>query len=103
MPRPAFTLRVVRTQQEHAIIVDDSDANAIEPPSAAQKISAECRVLSEENDRREFDAKRMKNDLVFIGDKRATHRAEALSTSRFHVQPKLFSISALKNTMCGTG
>jgi len=43
-------IRVVTAQKQHAITVDDPDANAVKPTRAVHKIPGECRVFSEEND-----------------------------------------------------
>jgi len=49
--------RLVRTYEEHPVVVHNADAKPLKPTGATKEVSAECRILSEKDNRRKLDAK----------------------------------------------
>ena len=78
---------LIRTQNEHPIIIDDGDAEAVE--------------LGEKDGRGKLDHKCLNRDFVLICCKPSGHSPETLKPSRFDVHSKHLGVLALKNAMCG--
>ena len=75
----SVSLRVVRAQEKHPIVIDDADVEAVQPAETAQEVPVECLVLGEKDNRRELDAECVDGDLVLIGCKRSGGRSETLN------------------------
>ena len=91
----------VRTHEEHPVVVDNSDAKAVEPTGAAKEVPAECRILGEEDDRRKLNAKRMNCDHVLMGCKRSSHGPKTLQLAGFNFQSQNVGVLTLEDAVCG--
>jgi hypothetical protein len=50
---------LVRTHEEHSVVVHNADAEPVKPTGAAKEVSAECRILGKKDNRRKLNAKRL--------------------------------------------
>ena len=92
---------LVRTHEEHPVVVHNADAKPVKPTGAAKEVSAECRILGEKDNRRELHAKRLNCDLVLVCGKRSSHGSKTLKPAGLNVQPKQLSVLAFKDAMRG--
>jgi hypothetical protein len=77
---------LVRTHEEHPVVVHNADAKLVKPTGAAKEVSAECRILGEKDSRRKLNAKRLNSDLVLIGCERSSHGPKTLKPAGFNIQ-----------------
>ena len=94
---------LVRTHEEHPVVVHNADAKPVKPTGATKEVSAECRILSEKDNRRKLNAKRLNGDLVLIGCERSSHGPKTLKPAGFNFQSENLGVLALKDAMRGAG
>ena len=94
---------LVRTHEEHPVVVHNADAKPVKPTGAAKEVSAECRILGEKDNRRKLNAKRLNGDLVLIGCERSSHGPKTLKPAGFNFQSEDLGVLALKDAMRGAG
>ena len=90
---------LVRTDEEHTVVVHNADSKPVKPTGAAKEVSAECRVLGEKDNRRKLNAKGLNGDLVLIGCERSSHGPKTLKSAGFNFQSEDLGVLALKDAM----
>jgi hypothetical protein len=94
---------LVRSDEELPVVVHNADSKPVKPTGAAKKVSAECRILGEKDNRRKLNAKRLNGDLVLIGCERSSHGPKPLKPAGFNFQSQDLGVLALKDAMRGAG
>jgi hypothetical protein len=89
----------IRTQQEQAIVLNDSDSNAVKPTKPAQEISGKARVLGEEHRSLELDTKGVNRDLMLVGHKESCHGSKPLNPAGFDIQSEFLAIPAFEDAV----
>jgi hypothetical protein len=92
---------LVRTHEEHPVVVHNADAKPVKPTGAAKKVSAESRILGEKYNGRELNAKRLNCYLVLVRGERSSHSAKTLKPAGLNVQPKHLSVLVFEDAMRG--
>ena len=83
------TLGLVRSHEEHPVVIYNADAKAIQPTGAAEKVSAECRILGEEDHCLKLNAQRLNGNLVFVCGERSSNCSKTLKSTDSTASPSI--------------